>query len=191
MLNELKKNLTIEMFTLILFIILGILMIISPNNFLIVMNYIVSIGIILFGIITVIFAYKYGLLFNRSNNIVLGILEILLGIILITHRESIALILPIVLSIWMLFEAIRNIDFSFRLKDFIGSTWVLMLILGIVELFAACYIGFVNPFASSSAITIFAGIMVIVYAIAYIVDIITIKSHIKDVEKFIDTIDKK
>ena len=65
-----------------------------------------------------------------------------------------------------------------------NTPWLLLLLLGIIDIIAGMVVIF-NPFEASISITVFAGIMIMVHSIITIIDMLVVKKDIKHFEKAI------
>ncbi|MBJ2175666.1 DUF308 domain-containing protein [Aureibaculum sp. A20] len=63
-----------------------------------------------------------------------GILDLIIGILLITHPLMTMAILPFYVGFWLLFQGFMAIGLSFQLKSVGGPSWGWLLFLGILTL---------------------------------------------------------
>lgn len=81
-----------------------------------------------------------------------GILDILLGVIMLTRIGMTSLMIPIVFGIWMLFASGMRVYVSFRLKSQGFRKWWIMLLSGLLLLL--CGLAMIaNPFVGFVAVT--------------------------------------
>lgn len=100
------------------------------------------------------------------------------------YPTSIATLVTIILGIYILASSINYIRLSIELKDE-DIPWILMLIIGILDLIAGFIIIF-NPFEASISLAIFIGIILIVNAICNIIDTLTLRNNIKKIKKYFE-----
>ena len=121
----------------ILFILVGIYMIASPLTSFIALGFMFGFIILLTGIAELMHAIRDHGAANRGWHLFLGIIDIILGIILMVHIAASVDLLRIIVGIWFLFRGISLISFS----SLFGRSWVLILggvltiLLGLLILF--------------------------------------------------------
>ena len=165
-------------------LIVGLVMIFFPAITIETVGMIAASYIILHGIMLIyldIKAYKYNLPFD---GLIIGIVSILLGIFLICKPKFLPLLFTIVIGIWMILTSIDYIKIAIRICK-TNLPWVLILLLGLLDLIAGIVVVF-NPFEATISITLFAGIMLVIHSIINIVDMLIIKKDVKDISKEIE-----
>ena len=125
----------------ILFVILGIYMICSPAVSYIALGFLFGLIIFLAGIVELLHVSRARYTGNRRWHLALGIIDIILGIVLMSHVAASIAIMRIVLGIWFIFRGISLFSFSRT----INSSWMLKLggaltfIFGLLILFNAAF----------------------------------------------------
>ena len=102
-----------------------------------------------------------------SNELIMGILLVILGIIILLNQPLFISILPIMIGIWIFIKSIIKFQLAINLKSAVAEKWGLLLVSTILM----CILGIliiVNPFEAIVTLTRFIGIMLLV---AEIVDI--------------------
>lgn len=168
----------------IISIIIGLLFIIYPDISIKTIGIIIAIYMIIHGIILCIFNFQTRDIFYQIDSLFGGIISIILGIVIILKPTHLTSLLTIILGVYILASSITNIRLSIDLKDE-DIPWILMLIIGIIDLLAGLVI-IINPFEASISLTIFIGIMLIVHAICNITDIFTLKINIRKIKKYLE-----
>lgn len=168
----------------IISIILGILFIIYPDISIKTIGLIIAIYMIIHGIILCIFDFQTRKLFYPVDNLFIGLISIILGVIIILKPTNLTTLLTIILGVYILSNSITNIRIAIDLKEE-DIPWTMMLLIGILDLIAGIII-IINPFEASISLTIFIGIMLIVHAICNIIDITTLKLNIKKIKKYLE-----
>lgn len=171
-------------FVSIISIIIGLLFIIYPDISIKTIGIIIAIYMIIHGIILCIFNFQTRDIFYPIDSLFGGIILIILGIVIILKPTHLTSLLTIILGVYILASSITNIRLSIDLKDE-DIPWILMLIIGIIDLLAGLVI-IINPFEASISLTIFIGIMLIVHAICNITDIFTLKMNIRKIKKYLE-----
>ena len=109
----------------------------------------------------------------------------MLGVIILLKPTNLTILLTIILGVYILSNSITNIRIAIDLKGE-DIPWIIMLIIGIIDLLAGIII-IINPFEASISLTIFIGIMLILHAICNMIDIFTLKLNIKKIKKYLET----
>lgn len=184
MLKKLNRLINSSIFFSILLVLLGIAMCFLPQASLKVFSYILAILLIINGLSQIILDFKMRNYFIVFNQLLPSILSILFGVVICFYPDTLALLIPIVLGIWFIFSSIFKIQLSMSLKN-INNSWILTLLFGIIT----CICGIVliiNPIFTSITITIFLGIMLIIYSISDIIDMAIFKKHINNIAKYFE-----
>ena len=141
-----------------LFIAAGIYMIASPGSGYAALGFFFGLVILLAGVAELTHVSRYRGQ-ARTWHLVLGIIDILLGIILMGHVAIGVTIIRLIVGIWFLFRGISLFSFS-RVT---GSSWILTLG-GILTIIFALLIIF-NPIFGAMTIIIYTGIAFILNGI--------------------------
>lgn len=167
----------------IMFIVLGIIMVIFPKTSLTVLSISLSILLILNGIYLIIIDVKLNDRFIPIDMLPTGILSILLGAIMLIYPNTLSIIIPIVLGTWVIITSILKLRLAISLRNFKNTPWILILIISILSIICG-FILILNPTITSITLTLFIGIMIIVYAISDIIDMIVLKKQVKNLAKY-------
>jgi uncharacterized membrane protein HdeD (DUF308 family) len=143
----------------LLFIITGIYMICSPASSYVALGFLFGLVIFLAGIAELLHAIRKHETDNRAWHLMLGIIDILLGLILMAHVAAGITILRIVVGIWFIFRGMSLFGFS-RLT---GQSWVLILG-GILTVFFGLLVIF-NPVFGAMTIILWTAIAFIITGI--------------------------
>ncbi len=184
MIKKLNKFINSSILFSIMLVLLGITMCFMPKTSLNVFAYILAGILIINGIFQVILDIRMRNYFIAMNQFIPGVLSILCGIIICFYPNTLTMLIPIVLGIWFILTSIFKIQLSLSLRNFSGS-WLLSLLLAIIT----CICGIVlilNPTLTSITITIFLGIMLIIYSVSDIIDMVIFKKHIKKIGKYFE-----
>ncbi|MDB5133563.1 MAG: protein of unknown function rane [Mucilaginibacter sp.] len=106
----------------ILFITVGIYMICSPASSFAALGFFFGLVILLAGIAELLRVTSSRNAANRGWHLMLGLVDLLLGIVLMGHIAASEVILRMIVGIWFLFGGISLISFSRT----IGWAWLLM-----------------------------------------------------------------
>ncbi len=117
----------------ILLIFFGAWLFESPNENLIKLSFVFGVLILIGGLLEVGLAFKSR---NTHSNwdraLTSGILDILLGVLLMANPSFILFLITLLISIWLLFRGILSIRYAFLLKEAQNANWFWSLIFGIL-----------------------------------------------------------
>ncbi len=178
------KNITVTGICMsILAIIVGIIMMFYPGESLVALGITLAIYLIIHGITLIVMDIRAWSLALPFNGFLRGIVYIILGIFLLKGPESIAVALGIALGVWVIMASIDNIKLALALRG-TGAPSALMIIIDVIDIIIGV-IMVLTPVLSSVYATIFAGAAMVVHSIINIVNMISVKKNIADVEKAI------
>ena len=146
-----------------LFIIVGIYMILAPNSSYAALGFMFGLIIFLAGVAELLRVYRENNQASRGWHLTLGIIDIVLGIILMGHIAASELILRIIVGIWFLFSGISMISFS----RMIGRS--LMFTIGGVLIIVFALLVLFNPLFGAMTIIIWTAIAFIITGLFYVV----------------------
>ena len=167
----------------IMFIIIGIIMVIMPKMSLEILGVILSVILIINGIILMITDIKLNNNFIPVDILPASILSILLGIMMLIYPNILSIIIPLMLGTWFIMTSIFKIRLTLYLSKIKNTPWILLMLISILSIVCG-FILILNPIDSSVAITLFIGIVIIVYAISDITNMIVLKRNIKNLTKY-------
>ena len=167
----------------ILAILLGIVLIAYPGMSLVALGIVVAAYLIVQGITLIILDIKAWRLYIPFEGFLLGIVNIILGVLLAKNPENIAVYIGIVFGIWIIVSGVGGIKTAVALR-WTGVPWVLMIVLNIIDIVIGCLVLY-SPVLSSLSLTIALGIVPIAHSVISIVDMLMVKKNARDVEKLI------
>lgn len=156
-----------ELIISILFILVGLIFFASPNMSNIVVSIFTGLILISNGVSSIYAYLKRGSIVLYNNNLVYGIILILLGIISIFAGK----ILSIFLGIYFIISGVQRINYGMFLKKFNENSWLLTLVVGILFI----VIGIVSFFTSGDAVVKVAGICTLGFGIMNLINIILLR----------------
>ena len=165
MIKKLNKFLYSSIVISVLMCFLGLVFMIYPQMSFETINYVLAIILIVNGILQSI-----------------GIVELLLGVVLVLKPDLMQTLLPIIVGIVMVAKAFVNLRFSLALGNYGYSNWLLLLILSIISIVAGTLI-IINPHIGSIALTFSLGFLICTYSVTNIIDVLVFKNHIKEIAK--------
>lgn len=177
--NYIKKYEKSSIITSLLMIIIAILLIMKPLK---TIEWI----IILFGAIILIDGVIDFINYFRSDketklysfDLMEGLLEFLAGILIILNPEVLISFFPLILGIWIIIKNIIRIQLAINLKQIPNSKWYLLLIASILLVIFGILI-ITNPFSATIAISLLAGILLLISEIFNLIECIYILIKLK------------
>ena len=96
-----------------------------------------------------------------SNELIMGILLVILGLIILLNQPLFISILPIMIGLWIFIKSIMKLQLAINLKSAVAERWGLLLVSSILMAILGVLI-IVNPFEAIFTLTRFVGIMMLV-----------------------------
>ena len=174
-----KRTAVVSIITSLIFAVLGIVMIANPEAAIEIVAAVLGITVIVIGAEIISYFVMKGNLDFFNYELIYGIVAILFGILIMTHSNTFASIVRIIIGIWIAYAGLMKINISFKLKSANISAWAIVLILSIISLLA----GILVMFSNTSSIVILTAVVMIIYAIADIIDEII---FINNVDKILE-----
>lgn len=154
-----------SLFTTLLFIIVGILLIIKPEQIITMISMIIGLSILVVGIFAFVKYFRgQKTQTGFSFDLIYGTICAVSGSLLILNPKAVASVLPLILGVWMLFNSISKIGYVLDLKKQAGKEWISPFILTTLTLM--CGILFIfNPFKGATIITQILGSTLVFYSL--------------------------
>lgn len=96
-----------------------------------------------------------------SNELMMGILLVILGLIILLNQPLFISILPIMIGIWIFIKSIMKFQLAINLKSAVAERWGLLVVSSILMAILGILI-IANPFEAIFTLTRFIGIMMLV-----------------------------
>ena len=145
----------------IVMIIAGIIMIISPGDTLTTAAKILGIALIVYGIIAAAAFFLQKDKEQRSVvKLIYGIVAAVVGIIVLASPQFLIDIFPIVVGVIIAVSGAANLVRTLRVKKNGGSGWQILLVLSLVTIALGILI-FANPFGSMSTLIRVIGVILV------------------------------
>lgn len=159
----------------ILLIVLGVFCIAKPGETLLASAWLIGIFTLVSGISKIIFTFKtQRFLPNSGSRMLSALLQIFLGCFFLFDLLETAIALPVVFSLWVMFEGIIIAIQSFDYKKVGFGSWWAILILGIAGAILGIY-GMSNPVFSGTILSTLIGLAIVAVGIAYLMGYTGIK----------------
>lgn len=182
MIEKFNKYVNLSIIISLLLIILGIIILVFPTISLKIFSYIISVITILSGILLLIEDYKYRNYFFPIDFSFSGIIILLIGIILLIYPNTLALLIPIFLGVWIITSSIVKFKIIILLSKIDSKIWILSLIMTILSIVCGIFL-ILNPLDSAEMIISVIGILLIIYSISDISNMIIFKKNINKIVK--------
>ena len=184
------KNITTYVILVsLLALLIGITLIADPGLSLVAIGALVGAYLIVQGIALIILDVKAWRLFIPFEGMLKGILSVILGFLLLKYPDSIAAYIGIALGVYIIVNSFGGIKLAAALR-YTGIPWVLMIILTIFSILLGCLVLY-SPVFSALSLTVYIGLVLVVYSVITIVYMLIIKRNAKEVEKIIAEKGKK
>ena len=176
--SDIKKSAWSAVLESLAVLILGILFIAWPDTMVTVISYIVGAIFIVKGSFQVInYFVEKGQRDFFNNNLLIGVISILIGIAALTIGENIANVFRIIIGIWMIYEALVRINTSIKLHAAGIPIWKYVLILALVVMVLGIFVTF------NDVTTVIGWMMIIAGVVGILGDVLFIQQVNNVVEK--------
>ena len=168
----------------VLLIIIALLLIIYPDLSLKTLGMISAIYMIIHGILLICLELSLSKIFVPFENMLMGVLSIILGFVIIARPESASMLVAISFGVWIIVSSINNIKCAIFFRKIKNFPFVELLIINILDIILGLLVIF-NPISASVTLTLYLGIILLIHAIIMLTDMILLKKNVKDKEKSI------
>ncbi len=173
-----KKYLTTTIISSLCLIALGLLLIFKARDVMFTLSYVIGAILVALGTVAIIRFLRKAKNQEPTNlEFAYGIISIILGIIVISHPQGIASIVPIILGIAIIINSANKLDYSFQLKSENNKVWKATMIISIISTLCGLILLF-NPFAAAEAATVVIGVFIIVYALLDLISAFTVRKSV-------------
>lgn len=158
----------------ILLLILSLFLIMKPAESLQFIVVFLGCTIILDGVIHTISYFSTPQEFKIfSFELIQGVLAIILGLVFVANPTLITGILPFIIGAGIIIESIVRFQFALNVRNVEHSNWFILVLVAILTAAIGLLIIF-NPFGTAIAITLLAGILLLVSEVINIIESIYI-----------------
>ncbi|MDO4889438.1 MAG: DUF308 domain-containing protein [Candidatus Saccharibacteria bacterium] len=178
--NKIKTFINSAIIMAAAFAVMGLVFILFPQGSLDTIRWIVAIFFLVAGVYML--ARNAGSKHPMFGGTILGAILLIIGTVF-AFNPGIMNIFPIILGSWFIISSMSTIRYATALQNSSAKTWsfatsILSIICGLLLI--------INPWGGQIAMMTFAGIMMLIYSISSLVDLITLKNNIHDVNKKFD-----
>ena len=160
--------------------ILGLCLIIWPHTSAVTICFILGAILAIMGIVNTI-CYFRGDVFGLPvfSGLAFGILNLVLGLILLIHPGGAIALLPIIIGIVIIIDSVLRIQTAIDVKRAgVGGWWKILLFAALTTALGILLV--VNPFAGAKALMILIGITLILDAIQNIWVVVYVSKYLKE-----------
>lgn len=170
-----NKNNQSSLISSILFLILGCILVSNPNELVKFITFIIGFIFFLMGISKVIIYYNDKKKLNIiTNNIIYGVILIVMGIVIMFCNSIIEQILRFILGGFIVYTGVVNLLMAINLKKLNTKNWIVLFIISLIMIICGLYIILVSNLIFSTI-----GIIMIISSISDIVSYIIYNSRNK------------
>ncbi len=183
-----KKKEIKGIFASILLIVLGIFLIMKPDEILKTLIQVMGIILLLMGAFDFMSYFKMSdeeKLFNYG--LFKGIMELCIGILFIFRFEVLTSIFPIVIGLVVIFINIFKLQLSINLKQIEAPSWFIGVMISTISIILGIVI-ILNPFETVKLLVITSGVIIVVSEISNIIYSIMILTQLKKITKVVQEI---
>ena len=181
-----KKFFRSSMITSLVLVAFGIMLIMKSEATIITISYVLGGILVALGVLAVI---KFIQGTNKENknelDIVYGVVTVILGVLIITHPQAIASIIPLVLGVAIVISSSTKLQYAFELKANNNSLWKATMVVSIISTLCGILLLF-NPFKGAVILTKIIGGLILVYAVLDIVSTLSIKKNVARIHNAIE-----
>ncbi|MGB2578754.1 uncharacterized membrane protein HdeD (DUF308 family) [Elusimicrobium simillimum] len=153
-----KKAKTFLVVAGIIYVLVGMLVMLFPGVTLATLSVMLGVGILVAGIFNLISYFNdKEMLKSPGWTLTAGILDIVIGLILLGNIGATAMAIPLVVGFWAIFGSIARIAASITFKNLGFNKWWVAMVAGIIGLVLAYFI-IVNPAFGAIFVTTYIGI---------------------------------
>ncbi|MCL2760922.1 MAG: DUF308 domain-containing protein [Desulfuromonadales bacterium] len=98
-----------------------------------------------------------------------GLIDLILGIVLITHLRLTIVTLPIILALWIIFVGVLRVAAAFKLKAVGFPKWGWSFVFGFLSILFGMFI-IANPLVGVLSITVVLGTFMLIYGVFVIME---------------------
>ena len=164
--------------TSVAFLVLGLIFLAAPELSLDVIRWFLAFVTLSAGL-SIVMRNSMKRAYTFSGTMVIGVMLVLIGIIFIFY-PSIMNVFPILLGVWLIASAISSLGAASTLKNQNDS--IAIMFTSIVSIICGILL-IINPWSGSMSVIMLAGIMMMIHALANIIDLVILKKNFNDLSE--------
>lgn len=158
-----------------IFILLGIICLLSPASTALAMETLISIIIMFFGIYCLVDYFSTSVFFRFGGKLITGIFGLVIGIFLLTSpKENMLSAFSVVIAISLLVSGLEELAYASKLRLFNAEGYSWVICNGILNL-CASILFFFMPATSTAALSVFVGVYLLIDGVALLIECINAK----------------
>ena len=178
--KKLKLNAAVSA---IVTLIVGIVFCVNPQGSSEFLALFAGILVIIAGVFDLfIYLKNSGNPFVTHNELLTGVLKLIIGVFMFTHTETIITLISYIFSIYVIIDGIRNFDNSITLKKVNAGGWFINMILSLL-LAAAGIVMLFNPMETAGTAVVWMGVILIIDALSAIFTLIRLKQFGNEIRR--------
>ena len=163
----LKKSGWISIFESLIFLILGIIFILRPDDIMAIIAYVIGAMFITIGVIKVLnYIQAQGKNDLYNYELIYGLMSAVIGIVVIAYRGSISYLFGIIAGMWIVYSGIVRFSSALKLRKLNNSLWIYTLVIAIIMFIGGLYV----VLTSGTILLTVIGAIMITYAILDIIE---------------------
>ena len=163
----------------ILFFLVGAILILFPDMKILTISYAISIIMILLGIILIVYSVNKLYLINFLS---FGVLQVILGFIILIYPYALSTLLPIAVGVWMILKSTIDFRMSLILKNGKAKDWIYVAILSILAIICGIML-IIKTEIGTIELTVIVGIFLTAYSLTSIIDIAIFRENVNVIAK--------
>lgn len=179
MLKQFNNIINYSVILTILFFLVGVILILFPDIKILTISYAISILLILLGTILVMYSINKIYLINFLS---FGVLQVILGAIILIYPYALTTLLPIAVGVWMILKSTIDFRLSLVLKGGKVKDWIYVAILSILAIICGIML-IIKTEIGTIELTVIVGIFLTAYSLTSIIDIAIFKENINTIAK--------
>jgi len=122
---------------------------------------------------------------HLMNFLSFGVLQIILGFLILFYPFTLHTLLPIALGIWMVLKSTIDFRISLLLKKLKKSDWIYVAILSILSVICGIML-MIKTEIGTIDLTVILGVFLAAYSLSSFIDCMVFKENIKELAKEFD-----
>lgn len=164
----------------VLLILMGLLFILFPYRASSTIAVIAGIVVLCIGVFDVLrYVTAGGYSYYVQGSLFQGVVKIVLGIFILTHTDTMVALFSYVFSIFIIVSGVTCMENSLQLKQAGVSSWILTLVLSVLETGAGIVMLF-HPVGTASTAALIIGILLLVEGVTQLLTLYQLKKIRKD-----------
>ncbi len=180
-----KEMFRVDIFSSVVYLLLGILLFTVEGEVLQTISIIIGIFLVIAGTFPIISYFKDKEKPFKTVNLISGVILLVSGIILIVYKSLLENVIAIIIGVIMIVNSVSKIEYTLTLRDNEVPAWVISMVFSIITLLLGIFF-VVNTFKAMNLLTKTLGLIIIIYAVIDIIEITVLKFKLKKAMNKVD-----